>query len=112
MNLKNFKFDVDTDGIALVTWDMPGRSMNVFTIEVMNELSEIVEKVAADKDIKGAVIAGLLIGIAEALTRTYQPQYAAWLGANFDVVVPYVIMIVVLMVRPYGLFGTPEVERV
>lgn len=62
--------------------------------------------------IKGAVIAGLFIGVAEALTRTYQPRYAEWLGANFDVAVPYVIMIVVLMVRPYGLFGTREVERV
>nr|WP_187361105.1 branched-chain amino acid ABC transporter permease [Phytoactinopolyspora mesophila] len=62
--------------------------------------------------IKGAVYAGLFIGVAEALTRTYQPQYAPWLGANFDVVVPYVIMIVVLVFRPYGLFGTREVERV
>jgi 3-hydroxyacyl-CoA dehydrogenase/enoyl-CoA hydratase/3-hydroxybutyryl-CoA epimerase len=56
MNLKNFKFDVDSDGIALVTWDMPGRSMNVFTREVMDELSQIVERVASDKDINGAVI--------------------------------------------------------
>jgi branched-chain amino acid transport system permease protein len=62
--------------------------------------------------IKGAVYAGLAIGIAESLTRSYQPGNAAFLGANFDVVVPYVIMIVVLMIRPYGLFGTPEVQRV
>lgn len=62
--------------------------------------------------IKGSVIAGLIIGVAESLTRTYQPQYAPWLGANFDVIVPYLIMIIVLMVRPYGLFGTKEVVRV
>jgi branched-chain amino acid transport system permease protein len=62
--------------------------------------------------IQGAVVAGLLIGIAESLTRTYQPQYAPWLGANFDIIVPYLILIVGLMVRPYGLFGTPEVQRV
>lgn len=62
--------------------------------------------------IKGSVIAGLIIGVAESLTRTYQPMYAPWLGANFDVIVPYLIMIVVLMVRPYGLFGTKEVVRV
>lgn len=62
--------------------------------------------------IKGSVIAGLIIGVAESLTRTYQPIYAPWLGANFDVIVPYLIMIVVLMVRPYGLFGTKEVVRV
>lgn len=62
--------------------------------------------------IKGSVIAGLLIGLAEGLTKAYQPEYAPWLGANFDLVVPYLIMIVVLMVRPYGMFGTKEVVRV
>ena len=62
--------------------------------------------------IKGSVVGGLIIGIAESLTRTYQPQYAPWLGANFDIIVPYLIMIVVLMVRPYGLYGTKEVVRV
>ena len=62
--------------------------------------------------IQGAVVAGLFIGIVESLTRTFQPEYAPWLGANFDVVVPYLILIVSLMVRPYGLFGTPEVQRV
>jgi len=56
MAFKNFKFDVDADGIALVTWDMPGRSMNVFTVEVIQELSEIVEKVIGDAAIKGAVV--------------------------------------------------------
>lgn len=30
MSYTNFKFDVDADGIALVTWDMPDKSMNVF----------------------------------------------------------------------------------
>ena len=34
MAYNNFKYDVDADGIALVTWDMPGKSMNVFTEEV------------------------------------------------------------------------------
>jgi branched-chain amino acid transport system permease protein len=62
--------------------------------------------------IKGSVYAGLIIGVAESLTRTYQPQYAAFLGANFDVVVPYLIMVLALMVRPYGFYGTPEVQRV
>jgi branched-chain amino acid transport system permease protein len=61
--------------------------------------------------IKGSVYAGLVVGVAESLTRQYQPDVAPWLGANFDVVVPYVLMIIVLMIRPYGLFGTPEVQR-
>jgi branched-chain amino acid transport system permease protein len=62
--------------------------------------------------IRGALIAGLFIGIAESVTRAYSAELAPIVGARFDVVVPYLIMIVVLMVRPYGLFGTPEVQRV
>lgn len=52
----NFRFEVDGDGIALATWDMPGRSMNVITSEVMDELARIVERVAGDDAIKGCVI--------------------------------------------------------
>ena len=36
MDFKNFTLAVDGDGIALLTWDMPDRSMNVFTEEVMD----------------------------------------------------------------------------
>src|SRR6266700_293707 len=53
---QNFKLDVDGDGMALVTWDMPGKSMNVIDMDVVTELDEIVTKVAADAAIKGAVI--------------------------------------------------------
>lgn len=62
--------------------------------------------------VQGAVIGGLAVGIVEAVTATYQPEYAPWLGTNFSLVVPYALMFVVLLVRPYGLFGTKEVERV
>ena len=61
--------------------------------------------------IKGSVVAGLFIGVAEALTRAYQPGVDI-VGQNFDVVVPYLIMVIALMVRPYGLYGTREVHRV
>ena len=53
---KNFRFEVDSDQIALLTWDMPGRSMNVMTPEVIEELTALVEKIAADAAIKGAVV--------------------------------------------------------
>jgi branched-chain amino acid transport system permease protein len=62
--------------------------------------------------VRGAVVGGLVIGLAEAYTKTYQPDLFPWAGANFDQVVPYLVMLVVLLVRPYGLFGTREVERV
>lgn len=56
MNLTNFRLETDADGIALATWDMPGRSMNVFTDAVMEELGQIVDAVVADAGIKGCVI--------------------------------------------------------
>ena len=56
MNTTNFRFETDADGIALITWDMPGRSMNVLTPEVIEELNALVERIAADAAIKGAVV--------------------------------------------------------
>ena len=60
----------------------------------------------------GAVLAALLIGLAEALTRGYQDQFFSWAGDNVSVIVPYLLMIVVMLIRPYGLLGTKEVRRV
>jgi 3-hydroxyacyl-CoA dehydrogenase/enoyl-CoA hydratase/3-hydroxybutyryl-CoA epimerase len=54
--MADFELDIDSDGIALVTWDMPDRSMNVITMGAIEELAAIVEKVAGDAAIKGAVI--------------------------------------------------------
>ena len=54
--MSNFTLDIDADGIALVTWDMPGKSMNLIDPGMIEELSGIVEKVAGDEKIKGAVI--------------------------------------------------------
>ena len=62
--------------------------------------------------LEGAVIGGLAVGVVQALVGTYQGQLAPWLGNNFASVSPYVVMLLVLLIRPYGLFGTPEVERV
>ena len=53
----NFTFDLDSDGIALVTWDMPGRSMNVIDVAVMEEFASIIEHVSSDESVKGAVLA-------------------------------------------------------
>jgi len=60
----------------------------------------------------GAVLAGLVIGLAEALTRGYQDTLFSWAGNNVSVIVPYLLMIAILLVRPYGLFGTREVRRI
>src|SRR5712664_1041523 len=57
MTFQHFKLEIDGDGIALITWDCPGRSMNVIDLKVIEELSAIVEQVAGDAAIKAAVIA-------------------------------------------------------
>ena len=57
MDLKNFRLDTDADGIALLTWDMPGKSMNVIDGGVMDELAAVIDHVAATDTVKGCVIA-------------------------------------------------------
>lgn len=60
----------------------------------------------------GAVVAGLVIGVVESLVGSYGPSVSPLLGSEFALVSPYIVMLLVLLVRPYGLFGTREVERV
>ncbi len=59
----------------------------------------------------GAIVGGFAIGVIEQLTAGYQPTYAAFLGQGFSVVAPYIVMIIFLLVRPYGLFGSRPAER-
>jgi len=53
---KNFTIARDTDGIALVTWDMPGKSMNVIDGSVVDDFTKIVDEMAADASVKGVVV--------------------------------------------------------
>jgi 3-hydroxyacyl-CoA dehydrogenase / enoyl-CoA hydratase / 3-hydroxybutyryl-CoA epimerase len=79
MTYTNFKLDIDGDGIALLTWDVPDRSMNVITLQGIEELSAIVERLAADAAVKGVVItsgkeafcAGADLTLLESLGRTF-----------------------------------------
>ena len=54
--MENFKIDIDADGIAVIAFDVPGRSMNTLTSSVMKEIPELVERIKTDESIKGAVI--------------------------------------------------------
>lgn len=60
----------------------------------------------------GAVVAGLLVGVVESVMRLYHADIFPNLATNTGPLAPYVLMMVVLLVRPHGLFGTKEVERV
>ncbi|MBN8939300.1 MAG: enoyl-CoA hydratase/isomerase family protein [Rhizobiales bacterium] len=56
MDLKNFTWSVDADGIALLTWDMKDKSMNVIDESVGQDLNAAIDAVVADPAIKGCVI--------------------------------------------------------
>lgn len=61
------------------------------------------------QSVPGAIIGGLAIGIIENLAGGYLDQI---IGGGVKDVTPFVVLFLVLMIRPYGLFGTEEVERV
>ncbi len=60
----------------------------------------------------GAVVGGLIIGIAESFASVYLVEFSNILGTGFSAIIGYVIMMIVLLIRPYGLFGTEEIRRV
>ncbi len=79
MTYANFKLETDADGIALVTWDIPGRSMNVLDAKTIEELGAIVDATAADAAVKGVVItsgkeafsAGADLSMLEGMNKTF-----------------------------------------
>src|SRR5213083_955065 len=79
MAYKNFKVETDSDGIALVTWDIPGRSMNVLDETSTSELEEILKQTTADAAVKGVVVtsskeafcAGADLSMLEGMSHTY-----------------------------------------
>ncbi len=54
--------------------------------------------------IEGAAVAAVIVGVARALAIYFAPE--------LDVVVPYIVMLLVLLVRPYGLFGKAQARRI
>ena len=55
--------------------------------------------------IAGAILGGAIVGLLEAYT-------AGYVGHGLNLIVPFLVLIVVLMIRPYGLFGKEIIERV
>jgi branched-chain amino acid transport system permease protein len=73
--------------------------LKVFPVVILGGLDSVI----------GAVIGGLIVGVVENLAAGYLDPYV---GGGTKDFAPYVLMIIVLMVRPYGLFGKPLIERV
>ncbi len=81
--------------IVGVSQDIGAIGLRVFPVVILGGLDSIA----------GAVVGGAIIGLLEAYTGGY-------IGHGVNLIVPFVLLIVVLMVRPYGLFGREIVERV
>jgi hypothetical protein len=54
----------------------------------------------------------MIIGFSEIYAGQYLSGYTSVLGVGYQQLIPYLLMLVGLLVRPYGLYGTPEVRRV
>jgi branched-chain amino acid transport system permease protein len=57
----------------------------------------------------GAILAGLIIGVGECMGAAYLDPYV---GGGLESVLPYIIMLAVLILFPFGLFGYKKIERV
>jgi branched-chain amino acid transport system permease protein len=73
--------------------------MKVFPVVILGGLDSIA----------GAVVGGILVGVLENLTAGYLDPYV---GGGMKDLVPYLVMIIVLMFRPHGLFGKKRIERI
>jgi 3-hydroxyacyl-CoA dehydrogenase/enoyl-CoA hydratase/3-hydroxybutyryl-CoA epimerase len=54
--MTDFTYDVDTDGVATLTWDVAGKSMNVLSLEGIAELGGLIDRAHGDPAVKGIVI--------------------------------------------------------
>lgn len=81
--------------IVGVSGDISLLGLHVFPVVILGGLDSI----------PGAIIGGAFIGLLEAYTGGY-------IGHGLDLVVPYIVLMLVLVVRPYGLFGKEIIERV
>lgn len=54
--MTDFTYEIDADGIATIAWDVPDKSMNVLTLDGVQELSDLFDKAHADEAVKGIIL--------------------------------------------------------
>lgn len=74
-------------------------TMGIFGLSVL-----VVVIVGGLDSVAGAMVGGILVGLVEAWSGTY-------LGGEYKMLATFSLLVLILMVRPYGLFGTHEIER-
>jgi branched-chain amino acid transport system permease protein len=60
--------------------------------------------------IGGSVVGGIIIGLLENIAQFIDGEYLHW--GNLFEVAPFYVLIIILMIKPYGLFGTRDIERI
>ena len=60
--------------------------------------------------IAGSVIGGIIIGLLENIAQFVDGEYLHW--GNLFEIAPFYVLIIILMIKPYGLFGTRDIERI
>jgi branched-chain amino acid transport system permease protein len=82
-----------------VDFSLADLGLKVFPVVILGGLDSIM----------GAIVGGVLIGVLENLSGGYlDPVF----GGGVKEVAPFVVLVLILMLRPYGLFGKVEIERV
>ena len=77
-------------------------ALRAFPVIVIGGLDSVV----------GAVVAGFGVGLVEVLAAIYLLPYSDTLGVGFSTIIPWLLMLAVLLIRPHGIFGTEEIRRV
>lgn len=95
-------------GIFIVAYPSPGLDLTVTGVALRAVPAAIIGGLDSTT---GAIAGGLIVGVSEVMARGYQEEIL-FLGRGFAEVMPYVVMLLVLLVRPAGLFGTKEASRV
>lgn len=89
--------------VGIVNGVSPGLAqfgIKVFPAVILGGLDSII----------GAVVGGVLVGVLENASQFVDGEYLHW--GNLYVVAPFYVLVLALIVRPYGLFGTRDIERI
>jgi len=118
---KAMAFGIDARFILLIVWAMSSVCIAVAGIMISNfgALSSLtgivglraipVVLIGGMDSIGGALVGGIIVGICESLAGAYIEPMGL---IGFKDVAPYILLLIVLFIRPYGLFGTVRIERV
>lgn len=80
--MSNLTCEIDAEGIALITWDMPGRSMNVLDSDSIDEFTRAVDRVLSDDAVKACVVTSAKPAFIAGADLAWMEQLAAEVAAG------------------------------